>query len=141
MQIWNFLYLLQKICITNVIIHCFEGRHVNEGRKLAEHAVWLANNHAHFLLALHIYFVKALTHGAIFLATCNAILLLEDVKLANTSFHHRLLTIFWTHQTFLTNLRLLRVELRCKLQQKLHRACDRALTRSTSRNVMDMKET
>ena len=35
--------------------------------------------------------VKALTHGTIFLATCNAILLLGDVKLANTSFHHRLL--------------------------------------------------
>ena len=35
--------------------------------------------------------IKALTHGAIFLATCNANLLLGDVKLANTSFHHRLL--------------------------------------------------
>ena len=34
---------------------------------------------------------KALSHGAIFLATCNAILLLGDVKLANTSFHHSLL--------------------------------------------------
>ena len=29
--------------------------------------------------------------GAIFLATCNAILLLVDVKLANTRFHHSLL--------------------------------------------------
>ena len=28
--------------------------------------------------------IKALLHGAIFLATCNAILLLVDVKLANT---------------------------------------------------------
>ena len=28
--------------------------------------------------------IKALSHGAIFLATCNAILLLVDVKLANT---------------------------------------------------------
>ena len=36
-------------------------------------------------------YLKALTHGAIFLATCKAILLLGDVKLANTSFHHRLL--------------------------------------------------
>ena len=35
--------------------------------------------------------VKALSHGAIFLATCNAILLLVDVKLANTRFHHSLL--------------------------------------------------
>ena len=29
-------------------------------------------------------YVKALSHGAIFLATCNAIPLLGDVKLANT---------------------------------------------------------
>ena len=35
--------------------------------------------------------LKILSHGAIFLATCNAILLLEDVKLANTCFHHSLL--------------------------------------------------
>ena len=34
--------------------------------------------------------VKALTHGAIFLATCNAIVLLGDVKLANTCFRHSL---------------------------------------------------
>ena len=38
--------------------------------------------------------LKALTHGAIFLATCKAILLLGDVKLANTSFHHSLLMYF-----------------------------------------------
>ena len=35
--------------------------------------------------------IKALSHGAIFLAICNAILLLVDVKLANTRFHHSLL--------------------------------------------------
>ena len=35
--------------------------------------------------------LKALSRGAIFLATCNAILLLVDVKLANTRFHHSLL--------------------------------------------------
>ena len=34
--------------------------------------------------------LKALSHGAIFLATCNAILLLGDVKLANTYFYHSL---------------------------------------------------
>ena len=28
---------------------------------------------------------------------------------------------FLTYQTFVTNLHLLRVELRCKLQEKLHR--------------------
>ena len=31
--------------------------------------------------------LKALSHDAILLATCNAILLLSDVKLANTRFH------------------------------------------------------
>ena len=35
--------------------------------------------------------VKVLSRGAIFLATCKAILLLGDVKLANTCFHHTLL--------------------------------------------------
>ena len=35
--------------------------------------------------------IKAMSHGAIFLATCNAILLLVHVKLANTRFHHSLL--------------------------------------------------
>ena len=34
--------------------------------------------------------LNALSHGAIFLATCNAILLLGDVKLANACFHHSL---------------------------------------------------
>ena len=38
--------------------------------------------------------IKALSHGAIFLASCNAILLLGDVKLANTCFHHSLLIYF-----------------------------------------------
>ena len=47
--------------------------------------------------------LKAVSHGAIFLATCNPIVL------------------FLTHQTFVKNLHLLRVELRCKLQEKLHR--------------------
>ena len=62
--------------------------------------------------------LKALSHGAIFLATCNAILLLVDVKLANTRFHHSLLIkVFLTYNY--TNLHLLRVELRCKLQEKL----------------------
>ena len=37
---------------------------------------------------------KALSHDAIFLATCNAILPLGDVKLANTSFHHSFLIYF-----------------------------------------------
>jgi hypothetical protein len=32
--------------------------------------------------------VKAMLHGAIFLATCNAILLLRNVKLPNPSLHY-----------------------------------------------------
>ena len=58
----------------------------------------------------------ALSHGAIFLATCNyyAILLLVDVNLSQFA------NIFLTYQTFVTNLHLLR-ELRCKLPGKLHR--------------------
>ena len=36
-------------------------------------------------------FVKAMSHGAIFLATCNAILLLRDINLANTRLHYILL--------------------------------------------------
>ena len=38
--------------------------------------------------------IKALSHGVIFLATCNAILHLGDVKLINTSFHYSLLIYF-----------------------------------------------
>ena len=37
--------------------------------------------------ANHTCINKGLSHGAIFLATCNAILLLVDVKLANTGLH------------------------------------------------------
>jgi hypothetical protein len=33
-------------------------------------------------------YLKAMLHGAIFLATCNAILLLRDVKLPNTSLRY-----------------------------------------------------
>ena len=36
--------------------------------------------------------VKAMSHNAIFLATCNAFLLLRDVKLGNTHLHSILLT-------------------------------------------------
>ena len=54
--------------------------------------------------------IKALSHGAIFLSTCNAILLLVD--------HHSLPIYSYT---FVTNLHLLIVELRCKLPGKLHR--------------------
>ena len=65
-----------------------------------------------------------LSHDASFLATCNAFLLLGDVKLANASFHHGLLIYFLSYQTFVTNLHLLRVELRRKLQEKLDRVTE-----------------
>ena len=74
---------------------------------------------------LHNYYfrkltVKALSHNAIFLTTCNAILLSRDVKLANMrliSLHFA--EVFFTYQTFFTNQQ--RVETRCDLQEKLHR--------------------
>ena len=48
----------------------------------------------HFFCQVH--YVKALTlsHGAIFHATCDAILLLGDIKLENTCFHYSLLIYF-----------------------------------------------
>ena len=69
--------------------------------------------------------LKAMSHGAIFLATCNAILLLRDVKLPNTSLHYTAL-MFSQHiekssLISLINISHARVELHCKLQEKLHR--------------------
>ena len=89
---------------------------------------------------MHTY-IKALSHGAIFLATCNAILLLVDVKLANTRFHHSLL-IYSKNITFVTNLHLLRVELRCKLPGNLHRvtAGNRGPAASSFTLVSDWKK-
>ena len=54
------------------------------------------------------------------LSSFNAILLLGDVKLANTCFHQFANTSL-TYQTFVRNLYLFREELRCKLQEKLRR--------------------
>ena len=51
-------------------------------------------NTARLTLWQYLPTLKALSHDAIFLATCNAILLLGDVKLANTSFHQSLLMYF-----------------------------------------------
>ena len=56
--------------------------------------------------------IKVLSHRAIFLATCNAILLLIDVKLANTRFHQS----------------LLRVELRTLQATRKFTPCDRAFS-------------
>ena len=50
-------------------------------------------NNSHFLQSsFHSAInLKALSHGAIFLATCNAVVFFVDVKLANISFYHSLL--------------------------------------------------
>ena len=63
--------------------------------------------------------LKAMSHGAIFLATCNSTF--ERCKIGNYKFPSQFANIFLTYQTFVSNLHLLRVELRCKLQEKLHR--------------------
>ena len=39
--------------------------------------------------------LKAMSHGAIFLATCNAILVLRDVNLANTRLRYILLMFLY----------------------------------------------
>jgi hypothetical protein len=45
--------------------------------------------------------IKAMLHGVIFLATCNAILLLRDVKLPSTSLHSA--DVFSTYRKFFTD--------------------------------------
>ena len=47
--------------------------------------------------------------------------------------------IFLTYQTFVTNLHLLRVELRCKLQEKLYRVTGPLITfmRPLDVNILD----
>ena len=63
----------------------------------------------------------ALSHGVIFPAICNGILLLWDVKFADTCFYYRLLLYSLTYETFVTNLYPLGVELHCKMQGKFPR--------------------
>ena len=66
--------------------------------------------------------VKALSHGGIFLATCNACnSTFGRCKIGKYMFPSQFANIFLTYQTFVTNLHLPRVELRFKLQEKLHR--------------------
>ena len=98
-----------------------------EGAGMKYDAIQYTPKNAHLVISrLHHALVqllvrKALSHDAIFHATCNAILLLGDVKVGKYKFPSRFADIFLTYQTFVTNLHLLRVELRCKLQEKLHR--------------------
>ena len=47
--------------------------------------------------------IKSHVHGAIFRATCNAILLLRDVNMANTHIHYILLMYNFTYQAVCTN--------------------------------------
>ena len=62
-----------------------------------------------FIAAKHVFMLqhiglpkpKALSDSAIFVAACNAILLLGDVKLANTCFHHSL-PIYFQHTKHLS---------------------------------------
>ena len=50
---------------------------------------------------------------------CNSAL--GRCKIGKHKFPSQFANIFLTYQTFVTSLHQLRVELRCKLQQKLHR--------------------
>ena len=72
------------------------------------------------MLSIHAC-IKALSHGAIFLATWRYSTL-GRCKIGKYTFPSQFANIVLTYQTFVTNLHLLlRVELRCKLPGKLHR--------------------
>ena len=63
--------------------------------------------------------VKALSHGAIFLATCNAILLMGDIKLANTSFHHSLLVYIFNIPNICHKFTSLKGEIALQVARKI----------------------
>ena len=63
--------------------------------------------------------LKALSHGAIFRTTCNSTL--GRCTIGKYKFPSQFANIFLTYQTFVTNVHLVEVELRCKLREKLHR--------------------
>ena len=46
---------------------------------------------------------KAMSHGAIFHATCNAILLLKDVNLGKDAYSLHFANVFFTYQTVFTD--------------------------------------
>jgi hypothetical protein len=64
--------------------------------------------------------LKAMLHGAIFLATCNEILLLRDIFVKNFRYVEKT-SAECNEDSYLAILHLSRVELHCKLQEKLHR--------------------
>jgi hypothetical protein len=67
--------------------------------------------------------------------SCNAILLLRDVNLANTRLRYILL-MYYSHikQSSLINISI-SVELRCKLNEKLHRVTGPLLSKSHSNDA------
>ena len=71
-----------------------------EGAGMKNDAIQYTTENAHLVISrLHhalfqLLVLKALSRDAVFHATCNAILVLADTKLANTSFHHSLLIYF-----------------------------------------------
>ena len=64
---------------------------------------------------------KTLTHGAIFLATCNAILRFKRCKFVKNVWYVKNILANSDGNMYFPILHLPRVELRCKLQEKLHR--------------------
>ena len=84
--------------------------------------------------------IKALSHGAI---SCNLqrFSFLGRCKIGKYTFPSQFANIFLTYQTFVTNLHLLRVELRCKLPRKLHRVTGPLMRYKKKRmRSLDMKE-
>ena len=73
---------------------------------------------------MNFQFTQPLHHNYIFLVTiqCNATL--GRCKIGKYMFPSRFGNTLLTHQTFVTNLHISRVELHCRLQQKLHRVTE-----------------
>jgi hypothetical protein len=66
-----------------------------------------------FFRIVSLSLLKAMLHGAIFLATCNAILLLRDVNLPNTSLHYTPL-MFFQHIENSSLISLINISASCK---------------------------
>ena len=89
-------------------------------RFLQKQLVKTFNVKNHLDLHIHISYVKALSHGAIFFCNLQRNSTFGRCKIGKYMFSSQFAKVFLTYQTFVTNLHLLRVELRCKLQEKLH---------------------
>jgi hypothetical protein len=77
-----------QMAVNEIILLAFlqDGRHMTSTTNQELCCIVMNINFLTFSL-YYFLAVKAMLHGAIFLATCNAILLLRDVKLPNTSLH------------------------------------------------------